>query len=169
MNIFVLDLDPVEAAKAHCDKHVNKMLLESCQIMSTVHHQQNSPIADALYLPTHQNHPCVTWARSYRQNYRWLFKLATQLAEEFRIRYDKDHACEAELMLLKRYPPGMKTHISDICSKFYLAMPKEFHHANPIAAYRKYYHFKQTKMDMLWLRGRSSPSWWKNEMYEYYD
>ncbi len=37
MNIFLLDIDPVKAAQAHCDKHVVKMLLEACQLLYTAH------------------------------------------------------------------------------------------------------------------------------------
>lgn len=32
MNVFVLDKDPVLAAKYHCDKHVVKIILETQQI-----------------------------------------------------------------------------------------------------------------------------------------
>ena len=38
MNIFVLDNDAVESARMMCDKHVVKMILESCQLLSTAHH-----------------------------------------------------------------------------------------------------------------------------------
>ena len=38
MNIFVLDDQPEIAAQMMCDKHVVKMILESCQLMSTAHH-----------------------------------------------------------------------------------------------------------------------------------
>lgn len=37
MNIFVLDQNPYEAAKGHCDKHVVKMILEYGQMLSTSH------------------------------------------------------------------------------------------------------------------------------------
>jgi hypothetical protein len=37
MNIFVLSVDPKEAAKAHGDKHVVKMILEACQMLYTAH------------------------------------------------------------------------------------------------------------------------------------
>jgi len=37
MNIFILDKDPVVAAQMLCDKHVPKMLVESGQMLSTVH------------------------------------------------------------------------------------------------------------------------------------
>lgn len=35
MNIFYLDENPVVAAQLHCDGHVNKMIIESCQMLST--------------------------------------------------------------------------------------------------------------------------------------
>lgn len=37
MNIFVLDQNPVIAARDHCDKHVVKMILEYGQMLSTAH------------------------------------------------------------------------------------------------------------------------------------
>ena len=37
MNIFILDEDPVIAAKMLCDKHVPKMIVESAQMLSTAH------------------------------------------------------------------------------------------------------------------------------------
>ena len=37
MNLFILDKDPVKAAQLQCDKHVVKMIVESAQMLSTVH------------------------------------------------------------------------------------------------------------------------------------
>lgn len=37
MNIFWLSQKESECAKWHCDKHVVKMILESCQLLSTAH------------------------------------------------------------------------------------------------------------------------------------
>ena len=37
MNIFVLDNDPIKAAEYSCDKHVVKMIVESCQMLSSAH------------------------------------------------------------------------------------------------------------------------------------
>jgi len=37
MNLFALSANPVEAAKAHGDKHVVKMILEACQMLYTAH------------------------------------------------------------------------------------------------------------------------------------
>ena len=37
MNIFILDNNPIKAAQQQCDKHVVKMIVESGQMLSTVH------------------------------------------------------------------------------------------------------------------------------------
>ena len=37
MNIFILDKDPMKAAMMLCDRHVPKMIVESAQMLSTVH------------------------------------------------------------------------------------------------------------------------------------
>lgn len=39
VNIFMLDHDPVKAARWHADRHVVKMILETAQLLSTVWHQ----------------------------------------------------------------------------------------------------------------------------------
>ena len=37
MNIFILDKDLQIAAQMLCDKHIPKMIIESAQMLSTVH------------------------------------------------------------------------------------------------------------------------------------
>ena len=37
MNLFILNVDPIVAAQDQCDKHVVKMIVESGQMLSTVH------------------------------------------------------------------------------------------------------------------------------------
>ena len=37
MNVFYLDKCPVKSAEMSCDKHVVKMILESAQLLCTVH------------------------------------------------------------------------------------------------------------------------------------
>lgn len=57
MNIFVTDLDPIVAAQNLADVHVNKMLLESTQLISNVIHIQG--LGTPPYKPTHLKHPCI--------------------------------------------------------------------------------------------------------------
>lgn len=48
MNIFILDKDPALAAKYLCDIHVVRMILESFQMLSTVHRVWDCENADVL-------------------------------------------------------------------------------------------------------------------------
>ena len=44
MNIFILHKDPIKAAQDQCDKHVVKMIVESAQMLSTVHRMLDGSI-----------------------------------------------------------------------------------------------------------------------------
>ena len=62
MNIFLLDWNTDVCAQYHCDKHVVKMILESTQMLSTVHSKYYSDLAP--YLPVHAKHPCTPYVLS---------------------------------------------------------------------------------------------------------
>lgn len=96
MNIFVLDKDPVKAARFHNDRHVIKMILESAQLLSTAHVVLDGEKVAAydvpfLLRPTHVNHPCAIWARATGANYDWLYRLLVGLLAEYTRRYGKVH------------------------------------------------------------------------------
>lgn len=86
MNIFVLDKDPWKIPAHYCDLHVNKMLLETAQLLCSVF-----PEGEAPYKRTHYNHPCAVWARESIRNYKWLRQLGKALAYEFFLRTRKIH------------------------------------------------------------------------------
>lgn len=69
MNIFYLDEDIECCAKAHVDRHVIKMILETAQILSTVCVQHH---VSAPYQATHPKHPCTLWAGEFLDNWFWL-------------------------------------------------------------------------------------------------
>ena len=56
MNIFWLNDHPEFAAASHCDKHVIKMLLESCQLMSTAHRVLDGHVRKKAVLPKDTTH-----------------------------------------------------------------------------------------------------------------
>lgn len=95
MNIFVLDRDPAIAASYMCDAHVVKMIVESCQLLST-HDRlaQDLPVEDDRYKVTHQNHPCSKCLTSHWNRY-WLSMHLDALLEEYTKRFGKLHKCEA--------------------------------------------------------------------------
>ena len=57
MNIFFLHKDPSRAAKAQCDKHVVKMILETAQMLSTGAHKFKYVNAPGIYKPAYEKHP----------------------------------------------------------------------------------------------------------------
>ena len=106
MNIFYLSDDPIEAARAQCDRHVVKMILESAQMLSTAHHVLcgESP----AYRPTHINHPSTVWVRSNAAHYSWLFDHFTALCMEYSLRYGKVHkSMRDHHKPLSRLPDGI--------------------------------------------------------------
>lgn len=95
MNIFFLDRDITKCAQAHCDKHVNKMILEGAQLLASAHHLTN-PEAESLpgmYRLTHKNHPDAVWVRASMDHYLYLMDLIDALNEEAQYRYEhkRDH------------------------------------------------------------------------------
>ena len=109
MNIFFVATCCNQAARAQCDKHVIKMLLEAVQLMYTAHHVEGTfderhDCPHTPYRKTHQNHPMAQWARSCVQNYRWLHGHACALADEYTRRFGRVHGCEQHLAWLATPP-----------------------------------------------------------------
>jgi hypothetical protein len=83
MNIFILDTDPRQAARYLCDQHLNKMILESAQMLSTVVHLKiPGKWNKDLYKPTQPNHPCIRWLLEDQYNCEWLWKHVHEMEME---------------------------------------------------------------------------------------
>lgn len=91
MNIFAISDNPHICAQALDNKRLNKMIVETGQILSTVLRGTSWPIKDALYKSTHVNHPCVRWARESRKNCWWLDELLYKYLSEYEHRFNKEH------------------------------------------------------------------------------
>ena len=178
MNIFILDNDPVIAAQMQCDKHVVKMIVESAQMLSTVHRMVDGVMErrpsksgsmlqyfklddereDVLYKACHFNHPSTVWTRESIANYHWHYKHFLALCEEYTYRYGKIHATETKLKeALRPYP---KKIVSKPQTPFKLAMAQfpECISKDAVASYRKFYKTKQTRFKMAWTK-RPQPEW----------
>lgn len=144
MNIFVVDYDPVIAARMLCDKHVVKMCLETAQMLSTIN--------SGPYKPTHKNHPCTLWAGSRVSNYLWLVEHGLALADEYTQRYGKVHKSQAVIESLAIIPfdslQGM--------TPFALAMPDEYKCDDPVESYRNYY---MSKAAFCTWKDKQPPDW----------
>lgn len=163
MNIFAVDRDPIKAAQMLCDQHVNKMILETAQMLSYVAARYNHP---TLYRATgpHKNHPCTLWAGDSYDNWLWLVTHGLALADEKRRRTGKGHVSEE---VIKYYysnsfgPPKDKIGLTP----FALAMPDSYkEELDRVVAYRKFYvgekqFFKRGKRP-TW-KNTKPPSWWE--------
>lgn len=159
MNIFFLHKLPTIAAAMHCDKHVGKMLIESCQILATAHHIHGNGHM-VTYKPTHRNHPSTVWARESRLQYNWLRELASSLSREFFRRYGKEHKCAAIVLNELYYPPPAMFNMPSTWRDPALAMPDEYKTADHVNAYRDFYVSKAVRMPMLYYRGKHTPPTW---------
>lgn len=159
MNIFALHDRPNYAAQMHCDKHVVKMVLETAQILSTVHHLYESDIAAVVYKPTHKNHPSVKWAAESRGNYQWLYRLFDHLSREYTHRYNKQHKSWMKLWDVVNQVPRSMPGPALAKTPFALAMPDvyKFVSDDPVECYRAYYIHE--KADMLTYTNRARPEW----------
>jgi hypothetical protein len=154
MNIFVLDKCPYRAAEQQCDKHVVKMVLETGQMLSTVHRQYGN-LHDTLYRETHSKHPCTQWAGRNRANYNWLFDHFCGLANEYLHRYGKTHKSFTQLYAVVRYPPDAMP--DGELTPFALAMPEHYKGDDAVESYRRYY--LGEKSDFLTYTKRQAPYW----------
>jgi len=112
MNIFFLSTNPKLAAQEHCDKHVVKMIQETCLMLSTAHRLLDGDVAaDAmgLYKTAYANHPMSMWVRENQLNYTWAYRLLQHLCSEYTHRYDKVHKTQEQGMLdaLQKVPENI--------------------------------------------------------------
>lgn len=89
MNIFATFPCPTKSARSLDDQRVVKMILESCQILSTVSHLSSS-WNEHFTRPTHTGHPCVQWVLSGRDNFDWLLEHAMAMDTERQRRWGHD-------------------------------------------------------------------------------
>jgi len=178
MNIFVLDQLPEISAQMMCNKHVVKMVLESCQLLSTAHHVLDGDVIEVdtgkrkyktsictkknICKATMINHPCTIWVRQTRANYLWLWKHAYALCKEYTARYGKVHAMEAMLMN-DLYNPPVNIAKGKL-TPFAQAMPDQYKDSDAVIAYRKYY-IHEKKRFAKW-KGREVPKWFSEEIPE---
>ena len=102
MNIFVTDRCPVQSARNLPDKHIVKMPLETCQMLSIIYSDWYYGVGKLYkqdgtpYRTSHgafRNHPCTQWAAANQYNLAWLILHGVALCDEYYQRYYKVHTC----------------------------------------------------------------------------
>lgn len=194
MNIFVLDESPIFAARCHCDKHVNKMLIEYSQMLCTAIRLNNGTeyieksksnrnvkrwrlddehYDKVLYKATHVNHPSNVWVRRSADNFKWLYHVADELASIYSASTGKTHACEPILDEVYMY---YETHgvlfNSALFTPVTLAMPDEFKIGSQdswgdvVASYRNLYNKSKSRFATFGKYNNPTPWWYKPEFTE---
>jgi hypothetical protein len=167
MNIFITDSSPSQSAVWLDDKRINKMLLETCQMLSTaIRVHQGDVVGDhyGLYKKTHINHPVNIWARTDRNNYNWLAEHGKSLLAYYCLAYGKiNHGCASKLSTLiglcEFIPEGDGTPFVNCARSTILGI--DFTNEEDIfLAYRKYLieRWKGDKLEPKW-SNRSVPIW----------
>ena len=181
MNIFYLNPDPKICAEEHISKHVVKMIIEYCQLLSTAHrvidgthftdktvngrniarYRLEDEREKILYKATHLNHPSAMWCRMTDSNYKWLYQLTVELCKEYTYRYGKTHKCEELLEALSFIPNNIPN--GDFTPPT-PAMPDDVKIPNDsMASYHNYY-INNKKSFASWqgrVNSRNVPNWFK--------
>jgi len=174
MNIFVTDRNPRLSAKVLPDKHVVKMPLESCQMLSIIYSKWYFNWGDlhkingepyATKKGAFRNHPCTKWASSNYYNTAWLIQHGCALATEYHHRYDKVHSCAKTLFEAKQIfhrMTGKSITCYSMADKFTRAMPDEFKYNTSIDTFTAYKRYIASKpwVASNYLRDESrKPNW----------
>lgn len=159
MNIFVVHKDPVIAAQMLCDRHVNKMILETAQMLSAVADRHNHP---TLYKVAFKKHPCTLWAGESKENWLWLIEHGLALRDEKIYRTGKSHSSAAVIKWYKDNDYGPSRSLG--LTPFAQAMPDVYKNDNAVIAYRGYYlgdkQFFKDGRRPRWTK-REPPKWWE--------
>jgi hypothetical protein len=170
LNIFVTSPWPAESAIVLPDRHVTKMALEACQMLSIVasekwgHGYGTLPKTDGTPYKTEKgafrNHPCTQWASKTIDNAYWLIKWGMNLCDEYTL-YGMVRFIRAIIllwMLTTLFPKGKLTNVTP----FVRAMPEEWKHDDTIdtfTAYKRYIASKPWVKDNYLRMPQRKPDW----------
>ena len=158
MQLFILDRNCVSAVRFLADTHVIKMCLENAQILSGVIQCRNIILPPGFPLPHALNHPVIRAIRTPAQT-NWVLGCNAALQDEFRYRFNKDHAYRALVLNYRQilFQPDCPEDCNGLARTF-----RDFHSCNSdiVEAHREYY---CAKLD----RFKRPPSWSKRPIPEW--
>ena len=159
MNIFVTDDCPIQSARNLPDKHIVKMPLETCQMLSIIYSDWYYGVGKLYksdgtpYRTAHgafRKHPCTIWAADNQYNLAWLIEHGLALCDEYTQRYGKVHTCLDVIYQAERiYRRCFDLDTTDAATRvtsFTRAMPESIKFdtsISTITAYQRYLNTKQ--------------------------
>jgi len=163
MNIFFLDRLPEKSAEMLCDKHVPKMLLETCQMLSTAY-QRHMGEHEELYKSAYPKHPMTIWVGDSQANFDWSFDHAVEISNQYDKRFKKQHKSKEILQVLAREYILGTIKIPDIgFTEPPQCMPDTYKCDDYVKAYRDYY-WNDKDYFAKWDIGVDMPDWWWDRM-----
>lgn len=152
MNIFATDTDPRKAARDLCDRHVPKMIVESAQMLCSVH-----PAGAAPYRRCFVNHPCTLWTAASVGNYMWLVDHADEMCREYSSRWgSRTHKTQEVIAWARANIPSLP----DLgVTPFAMAMPDQYKSQDPVHSYRLYYCREKSRF-AHWADMAKVPRWY---------
>ena len=159
MNIFVTDPSPIQSARNLPDKHIVKMPLETCQMLSIIYSDWYYGVGKLYkqdgtpYRTAHgafRNHPCTQWAAANQYNLAWLIRHGDALGHEYNLRYGKVHTCldvisQAERIYHKSFDNLLLSDASRKVTEFTRAMPEDLKYNTRINTIEAYKYYLNTK------------------------
>lgn len=91
MNLFLPDPSIKVSVESLDDKRVNKMILETAQLLSTAIRIIDPDTELNIYKMTHKNHPVSIWVRSTIDNYIYTLNYFKTISDEYTYRTGKVH------------------------------------------------------------------------------
>ena len=159
MNIFVTNRCPIQSARNLPDKHIVKMPLETCQMLSIIYSDWYYGVGKLYksdgkpYRTAHgafRNHPCTQWAAANQYNLAWLIRHGYALCHEYQARYGKVHTCldvisQAERIYHKSFDIISLSYASRLVTDFTRAMPEYLKYDTTITTIEAYILYLNTK------------------------
>jgi len=170
MNLFILDKNPSVAARYNCDTHVNKILLEFCQMAANCFSLETLQYAPKTQKGTTRkhsyfNHPVSKWMRETTGNLEWAVEHTIELENERLYRGYNPHFSFAFVDWVASSIAKSSVDIGGI-TKFAIAIAEDkncrkiagFDNLPVVDQYRLYY--KYDKPFATWTK-REIPLWYK--------
>ena len=132
-------------------------------MLSNAFHSSEVPDA-APYRALMTKHPCSKWTLESRDNYEWLVIHTKEIINQYHVRFNKVHACEAVLDKCIKHIDSFKFPKSYL-TNFVQVMPLIYRGPDVVTAYRSY--IKDAKAFAKWEKGVNKPEWLQNHRVIY--
>lgn len=187
LNIFALDKDIIDCARALPDRDVRSRGIHYAQILSNVHHHYRHTcgrdvLGDvmpayrrwgyrALLPATYSDHPSVKWAGNSVENYQWLSGVLTETWREYKYRFGREHRLWPMLNAISAFPIGLPSQPGTpppqtLREEYRIATNIAHYHSwqNVVDSYRLY--FIEERRGLTWTK-RESPAWYVRGRVEF--